>query len=118
LEVFDDMQSANEIIKAYKNLPKGERAKIREFLNEDEQQEKVKREEVQEQIRKYKLAQKWIDENGEKYLNQWVCLDGDKLIAHSKDGKDLYQKAKEAGIKIPFIKRIIKEPEAFVGGWT
>ena len=78
----------------------------------DEDKEKLKK----YQIERYKKARKWLNEHSEEYMNQWVCLEGDKLIAHSEDGRDLYQKAKEAGIEIPFIHHIVDESIPF-GGW-
>ena len=69
------------------------------------------------QIERYKKARKWLDENGEKYMNQWVSLDGDKLIAHSEDGREVYRIAKEKGVKIPFVHFIQEEPKAYWGGW-
>lgn len=68
------------------------------------------------QIERYKKARKWLDEHGAEYMNQWVCLEGDRLIAYSADGRDLYQKAKDAGIEIPFIHHIVDESVPF-GGW-
>ena len=68
------------------------------------------------QVERYRKARKWLDEHAAEYMNQWVCLEGDKLIAHSADGRDLYQKAKDAGIEIPFIHHIVDESMPF-GGW-
>ncbi len=110
------MQSVNEIIKIIHNLPKDEQTKIVEILVEGEQQNKAKKENVQKEIERYKKARKWLDEHSQDYMNQWVCLEGDKLIAHSEDGRDLYQIAKDAGIEIPFIHHIVEEKYPF-GGW-
>jgi len=68
------------------------------------------------QLERYKKARKWLDEHGAEYMNQWVCLEGDRLIAHSPDGRDLYQKAKAAGIETPFLHYVEKEPKFFFGG--
>ena len=67
-------------------------------------------------LERYKKARKWLDEHSAEYMNQWVCLEGDQLIAHSVDGCDLYQKAKDTGIEIPFIHHIVDESVPF-GGW-
>ena len=80
--------------------------------SKDEAKEKLKK----YQVGRYRKARKWLDEHAAKYMNQWVCLEGDKLIAHSADGRDLYQKAKDAGIEIPFIHHIVDESMPF-GGW-
>lgn len=114
------MQSVNEIIEAIHSLPKIEQEKIGKIL-EKEKLEKQKEAEdksarLKYQLERYKKAKKWLAENSEKYMNKWVCLEGDRLIAVSDDGRDLYQKAKEAGIEIPFIHHIVEEPKFFAGG--
>ncbi len=100
-------------------LPTEEFEKFDEWYEAEKQKKSnggEKDAELKYRLERYKKAQKWLDENGEKYMNQWVCLEGNRLIAHSKDGRDLYQKAKEAGIEIPFIHHIVEEPKFFAGG--
>ena len=109
------MQSVDEIVEAIHNLPSGEREKIRRTL-EKERLEKQK--EVEEQVRRFRAAEKWLKEHRAEYLGQWVCLYGDKLIAHGEDGKKVFQLAKEKGIKSPYLVRVIEEPENFVGAWV
>ncbi len=107
------LEQAVEVIRS---LPPEDYAKLRDWLKEEEQAKRPKNEQLNWQLERYKKARKWLDENSEKYMNQWVCLEGDKLIAHSADGRDIYQKAKEAGIEIPFIHHIVEEPKFFFGG--
>ncbi|MGI9056475.1 MAG: DUF5678 domain-containing protein [Pyrinomonadaceae bacterium] len=109
-----NLEQVTEMIRA---LPVEDYGKLREVIDEEEKAKLDKKEKTNWHIERYKKARKWLDKNGEKYMNQWVCLEGDKLIAHSKDGRDLYQKAIEAGIESPFIHYIEKEPEAFWSGW-
>jgi len=108
-----NLEQAIEIIRA---LPVEDYGKLREVLDEEEKARRGKGENLQYRLERYKRAQKWLAENGEKYMNQWVCLEGDRLVAHSADGRDIYQKAKEAGIEIPFIHHIVEEKYPF-GGW-
>lgn len=108
------MQSVNEIVEAIHSLPSSEQEKIRKLL-EKEKLEKQK--EVKEEIRLFKASEKWLKENREKYLGQWVCLEGDELIAHGADGLEVHRRAKEKGIKAPYLVRVIEEPENFVGAW-
>lgn len=108
-----NLEQAIEIIKT---LPPEDYDKLRAAIDEQEHAKYIKDEKLQYRLERFKKAQKWLDENSEKYMNQWVCLEGDRLIAHSADGKDLYQKAKDAGIEIPFIHHIIEEKYPF-GGW-
>lgn len=109
------MQSVNEIVEAIHNLSSPEQEKIRRIL---EREKSEKRKEVEEQIERFNAAEKWLKENRDEYLGQWVCLFGDELIAHGVDGLEVHRKAKEKGIKSPYLVRVIAEPEAFCGGWS
>lgn len=72
----------------------------------------------QERNEKFQKALRWIDEHRAEYLGKWVCLDGETLIAHGTDAKQVYAEAKSKGIKIPFIEQVHeKEPSAYWGGW-
>jgi hypothetical protein len=108
------MQTANEIVNAIHNLPRGEQEKVRRILIEEEREKDKK---LKAELELYKKAKDWIEEHREEYLNQWVCLEGDQLISHGMDGMEVHRKAKEAGIDAPFMVRIIDEPKNFVGAW-
>ena len=60
----------------------------------------------QERNEKFQKALHWIDEHRAEYLGKWVCLDGETLIAHGEDAKQVYAEAKSKGIKIPFIEQV------------
>ena len=71
-----------------------------------------------ERNEKFQKALHWIDENRAEFLGKWVCLDGEMLIAHGADAKQVYDEAKSKGIKIPFIEQVReKETSAYWGGW-
>lgn len=107
------LEQAIEIIRA---LPVEDYSKLREVIDEEERAKREAVETADYRLERYKKAQKWLEEHSEEYMNQWVCLEGEQLIAHSADGRDLYQKAKVAGIEIPFIHHIVEEKYSF-GGW-
>lgn len=108
------MQSVNEIVNAIRSLPRGEQEKVRRLLIKEEREKDKK---LKEELELYKKAKQWIKAHREEYMNQWVCLLGDKLISHGTDGMEVHRKAKEAGIDAPFVVRIIDEPKNFVGAW-
>lgn len=112
-----NLEQAKQVVS---HLPTEEFEKFDEWY-EAEKQKKIKNEEKEKlkkyQIERYKKARKWLDEHSEEYMNQWVCLEGDKLVAHGTDGLEVHRKAKEAGIEIPFVHHIVEEPEHYVGGW-
>lgn len=45
----------------------------------------------------------WLEKNRDEYDGQYVALDGDKLIAHSADGKEVTGKVKELGLKSVYL---------------
>ena len=98
-------------------MPSEDLEKFDEWYKAEKQRSsKVEKEKLKKyQIERYKKARKWLDENSEKYMNQWVCLEGDELIAHGSDGLEVHRKAKEHGIAIPFVHHIV--PEVDMGGW-
>jgi predicted DNA-binding antitoxin AbrB/MazE fold protein len=59
----------------------------------------------------------WLQRNKEAFAGQWVALDGDALIAHGSDGREVTQRAWQQGVKEPFVARIPNEPELPFGGW-
>lgn len=102
--------TAEEAIEIINQLPPFELAKVRDWINEH------KTVVLKEKNDKFRLALQWIEENKEEYDGQFVLLDGEKLIAHGKEAKPLYTKARKLGIEIPFVKRI-KAKELPFGGW-
>lgn len=106
--------TTSEIIDVIHSLPSGEQEKIRKTL-ENEKREKA--EKLKSDLELYKKAKQWIEEHREEYLDQWVCLEGDRLVSHGMNGMEVHRQAKEAGIDAPFMVRIIDEPRNFVGAW-
>jgi predicted nucleotidyltransferase len=109
-----------QVTNLIRGLPLEDLEKVREIIDETERQKrsinKEKEARLKHDLEQYKKARKWINENGEKYMNKWVCLEGDELIAVDDDGRTVYQKAREKGIKAPFIHHIVDESLPF-GGW-
>jgi hypothetical protein len=60
---------------------------------------------------------KWLKEHRHEYMGQWVALDGDRLIAHGPNAREVYQAARETGIVSPFLEQILPTDELPFGGW-
>jgi hypothetical protein len=61
---------------------------------------------------------KWIDENRAEYVNQWVAVEGDRLVIAGVDALKVFTTAKEQGIQTPFVVDVLPEdPLPFVPGW-
>ncbi len=111
-----NLENAIEIIK---NLPVEDLNELQKVIIKEQKSKQAKngnKESVDNEVARHKKTQKWLDENRAKYLNQWVCLDGDNLIAHGIDALEVDQTAKEAGIEAPFLEHIVEEKYPF-GGW-
>ncbi|NOT59901.1 MAG: hypothetical protein HOP19_06710 [Acidobacteria bacterium] len=59
----------------------------------------------------------WLKEHRHEYLEQWVALEGDQLIAHGSQAREVYAAARAAGIKSPFVEFISTSDELPFGGW-
>jgi len=97
-------------------LPLEDLDKLSKVIDEAKQAKREKKEKADWRLERYKKARKWLDQHEAEYMNKWVCLEGDKLIAVDDDGRTVYQTAIEAGIETPFIHHIVEEPKFFAGG--
>jgi hypothetical protein len=60
----------------------------------------------------------WIREHRAIYSDQWVVVEGDRLIAADADGHKAFTDARKAGIDVPFLVHVLPEDTApFVSGW-
>ena len=61
---------------------------------------------------------KWLDENRAAYADQWVGVEGDRLVAANEDPLKVFSAAKAEGIATPFVVHVLPEdPLPFVPGW-
>jgi hypothetical protein len=61
---------------------------------------------------------KWLAENRSAYEDQWVAVEGERLIAASADPLKVFSAAKAAGIQTPFVVHVLPEdPLPFIPGW-
>lgn len=60
----------------------------------------------------------WLQENRTKYADQWVVVEGDRLIAADADAHEVFAAAIAAGIDVPFLIHVLPEdPLPFVPCW-
>jgi hypothetical protein len=53
---------------------------------------------------------RWLAEHRREYVNQWVALDGDRLIAASPNHDEVWAAAKADGAKLPLLE-FIEDPD-------
>ena len=64
------------------------------------------------------MEMKWIDLNRAAYADQWVAVEGDRLVAAGNDPLQVFAAAKEEGIQTPFVVHMLPEdPLPVVPGW-
>ena len=114
------MSTLDQIIEAVRTLPLEERRSLMRWLREQERlalQDQQDQDGVREQTERFRKAMKWIDAHRAEYLGQWVALQGDSLISHGANARQVHLKAKAAGIEIPFVVRVVEEEGPFFAGW-
>lgn len=110
-------EQAVEIVKA---LPSEDHERFNQWFKQQEKldaKQTPKRISVDEEIAQFKKTQEWLAQNRERFMGQWVCLEGDQLIAHGIDALQVHAQAKAAGIKAPFLEHIVEDDEPFFAGW-
>ncbi len=114
------MNTTEQIIENVRALLLSEKQKIFDFVEEEKlkvlSEKEAKNIELEIKNERFRRALQWIEDHKEEFDGQWVVLDGDKLIAHGKDAKSVYEKAKAKGIGTPFMERV-KAKELPFGGW-
>ena len=109
--------NVEQIIRSIQQLPEPEREKVRQWL-EDERTSDETGGDWQAKTGRSEKSLRWLNENRQKYLGQWVALDGDRLIASGPTAQGVYAKSKAEGVKIPFVELVTEEePAPFSGGW-
>jgi hypothetical protein len=107
--------SFDQIIKSIEQLSPTDQERIRQWL---EEKSKGAADVSPTHVNRSANSLRWLNENREKHLGQWVALDGDRLIANGSTAKEVYSKAKAEGVEIPFVELVTdREPVPSTGGW-
>lgn len=109
-----------QAVEVVNSLPISDRERFGEWVKKQEwldAKQTNKRTAVEEEIARFKKAQEWLAQNREQFMGQWVCLEGDQLIAHGMDALQVHAQAKAAGIQAPFLEHIVEDNEPFFAGW-
>jgi len=110
-----------KMIAAARTLPPEDRNRLRVWLEAQERQEAEPhnhQEAVRQDSEKFQHAMEWIQAHRDEYLGQWVVLEGDRLISHGSDARQVYEEARAAGIEAPFLERVTaEEKQPYWAGW-
>jgi predicted Zn-dependent protease len=106
------MATLEQILEEARKLPVEEQRRLRAALNALDPNG-----DTQPAYRTNAQERAWIDVHRDEYLDQWVALEGDHLLAHGTDAKNVYDEAREKGITAPYLERVSPKQQAFMGGW-
>ena len=56
----------------------------------------------------------WMVDHAREYAGQWVALDGDRLIAHGPDAKEVYAAANADGAYLPLVTQVEDPDKIFI----
>ena len=59
----------------------------------------------------------WLLAHRRKYAGKWVALQGDRLLASGPNAREVYQAARRAGVKVPFVDQVPAFEETPFAGW-
>ncbi len=67
----------------------------------------------------WEKSERWLEQHQQEYIDQWVALLGDKLLAVGKEAKEVYESAIKQGVNTPFLARVedSAKDEHYFGGW-
>ena len=106
------MATLEQIIEEVKKLPTEEKLRLRAALeqltgNGDELSPHRTRED----------ERAWLEAHGDEFLDQWVVLEADQLVAHGTDARIVYNEARAKGIGTPYLVHVTPKGDPYVGGW-
>jgi hypothetical protein len=108
------MSLEEAILDRVRRLPPAKQEEVLRFANGLQDNPTVRRAPYRDRGREMH----WIKENRADYADQWVVVEGDRLIAADVDGHKVFVAAKSAGIEVPFLVHVLPEdPLPFISGW-
>ena len=104
-------QAAN--VKADDALALAEQAELNKSADTLENKSPVR---IAEPINSH-LEMRWIAEHGHEYAGQWVALDGERLLSHGANAREVYEAARNSGVQLPLVVKIDPIDQLPFGGW-
>ncbi len=62
--------------------------------------------------------QEWLRAHGQECSGQWVALNGEELLSHGLDARQVRDEARVKGIQTPLMVRISDEPNLPSAFWV
>ena len=103
------MAMLEQIINEAHALSPAEKLKLRQELD----RELVQTDAVQSRA----TESDWVDRHRDQFLGERGAVEGESLVAHGTNPREVYLAARAGGITTPFIVRVHEREEPFMGGW-
>ena len=103
------MATLEQIIDEARALSPAEKLKLRQALDHELAQAAPAQSRA--------IESTWVERNRDEYLGQWVALEGDTLIAHGTNAREVYLAARQAGSDAPYLVHITPKTDPYIGGW-
>lgn len=107
--------TVENILTQITQLPPSERVRLRLLLGKEFENGKTAKTSLDKRVPPIpapnsQAAMKWLAEHTREYVEQWVALDGERLIAHGTDSQAVYAAAKADGMYLPLVE-FIEDPD-------
>jgi hypothetical protein len=107
-----------QVLKAVRSLPLEEQRRLRRWLAEEERRRSRQDNDHGHGPTVPRAREmRWLSEHAAEYVGQWVALDGDRLLSHATEARQVYEDAHAAGVQVPFVVYVEAPDEFQWGGW-
>ena len=108
------MATLEQIIDEARALSPAEKGKLRQALDSELEQPAPP---SKPSYRTFERENAWLEAHRDEYLGQWVAVEGDSLVAHGTNPREVYLAARDSGIEVPYLVRVENREGPFTGGW-
>lgn len=108
-------ENMENILKQISQLPSDEQRKLQQILAAQQPRTKLPLDQrvPPQPVPNSEREMKWLREHAREYANQWVALDGERLIAHGTDAGEVYAAAEADGARLPMV-TFVEDPNNIV----
>jgi Family of unknown function (DUF5678) len=108
------MSLEEAILDKVRHLPPAKQEELLRFVDDLQRRSQVQLRPSRDRTREMN----WIAENRAAFVDQWVAVEGDRLVAADKNAQPVFDAAKAEGIASPFVVHILVDDSSpFVPGW-
>ncbi|MEW6128685.1 MAG: DUF5678 domain-containing protein [Acidobacteriota bacterium] len=106
-------ENAREVLEAAMQISSGKYP----FLTKVDAKQGTKWLDIPDEVRYRQREYQWLKAHRHEYPGEHLALEGDKLIAHGKEGRHVLEEAKRLGAKHPLMVYVESPDELPFGGW-